>query len=96
MIGNPNYNALMHEVCVGRGWCGGIVNDKPSHVDDFIPETGLVSAEQFIEWLFQADGVDPSSEPDKWAKHKDALREAFVRHMGADVVDASALKRDVS
>ena len=96
MIGNPNYNSLMHEVCVGRGWCGGIVNDKPSHVDDFIPETGPVSAEQFIEWLFQADGVDPSSEPTKWAKHKNALREAFVRHMGADVIDASALKWDVS
>lgn len=86
----------MHEVCVGRGWCGGIVNDKPSHVDDFIPETGPVSAEQFVEWLLRADGVDPSSEPVKWAKHVDALREAFVRHMGADVIDASALKWDVS
>lgn len=96
MSGNPDYNALMHEVCVGRGWCGGIVNGKPSHVDDLIPETGPVSAEQFVEWLFQADGVDPSSEPAKWAKHKDALREAFVRHMGADVIDASALKWDVT
>jgi hypothetical protein len=66
MTGNPNYNALMHDVCVGRGWCGGIVNGQPSHVDHLIPEAGPVSAEQFVD------------------------------HMGADVVDASALKWDVS
>jgi len=96
MSGNLNYNALMHEVCVDCGWCGGIVNSEPSHVDDFIPETGSVSAEQFVNWLFQADGVDPLSDRAKWTKHQDRLREAFVRHMGADVVDASALKWDVS
>ncbi|AXU19141.1 hypothetical protein C7W88_09050 [Novosphingobium sp. THN1] len=96
MSGNPAYNALMHEVCVGRGWCGGIVNGKPSHVDDFIPETGPVSADQFVEWLFLADGVDPSSDPAKWERHKAGLREAFVRHMGAEMLDASALKWDVS
>ncbi|WP_155006405.1 hypothetical protein [Sphingomonas hengshuiensis] len=86
----------MRDVCVGKGWCGGIVNGEPCHVDYLIPETGSVSAEQFVEWLFQAEGLDPSSEPAKWGKHKDGLREAFVRHMGADVVDASALKWDVS
>ncbi|WP_260926800.1 hypothetical protein [Novosphingobium sp. 9] len=94
MVGNPDYNSLMHEVCVDRGWCGGIVDNRPSHVDDFIPKTGPVSAEQFVDWLFLADGVDPSSEPAKWQKHKIGLREAFVRHMGADVVDASKLKSD--
>jgi hypothetical protein len=92
MSGNPDYNALMYDVCVGLGWCGGIVDGQPSHVDDLIPEAGPVSAEQFVEWLFQAEGLDPSSEPAKWKKHKDSLREAFVRHMGADVVEASALK----
>lgn len=96
MAGNPDYNALMHDVCVGKGWCGGIVNGELSHVDFLIPETGPVSAEQFVEWLFQAEGLDPSTEPAKWKKHKDGLREAFVRHMGAGVVDASALKWNVS
>ena len=96
MSGNPAYNALQHDVCIGRGWCGGIVDGKPCHVDDFIPEVGPVSAEQFVEWLFQAEGLDPSSEPEKWQKHKDGLRQAFVQHMGAEVVDASALKLDVS
>ncbi|WP_029623204.1 hypothetical protein [Sphingomonas elodea] len=89
------YNALMHEVCVERGWCGGIVDDQPSHVDDFLPEAGPVTAEQFVEWLFQAEGVDASSDPATWGKHKDGLRAAFVRHMGGDLVDASVLKWDV-
>lgn len=95
MNGDPRYNALMEEVSVQYGWCGGIVNDKPSHVDDFIPASGQVSASQFVEWLFLADGVDPASEPQKWTKHKDRLRDAFIRHMGADTVDASALRWDI-
>jgi len=95
MSENPAYNALMHEVCVGFGWCGAVVNGEPSHVDDLIPAVGPVSAEQFVDWLFQADGIDPQSEPAKWQKHKASLREAFVRHMGTDLVDASALKWDV-
>jgi len=53
----PRYNALMYEVCVGRGWCGGIVNGQPSHVDDFIPESGPVTADQFVDWLFMATDV---------------------------------------
>jgi len=92
MTENPDYSSLMHDVCVRRGWCGGIVDGKPSHVDDFIPEAGPVSAEQFVDWLFLADGVDPSSDPAKWQRHKDDLREVFVLNMGADVVDASSLK----
>ncbi len=95
MSENPAYNALMHEVCVGFGWCGAVVNGEPSHVDDLIPTVGPVSAEQFVDWLFQAEGIDAQSEPAKWQKHKGSLREAFVRHMGADLVDASALKWDV-
>jgi hypothetical protein len=95
MNSNPNYNALMHEICVGKGWCGGIVDEKPSHVDDLIPDTGPVSADQFVDWLFVAEGLDPLSEADKWQKHKDGLKDAFVRHMGADVIDASALKWDL-
>lgn len=85
----------MHEVCVERGWCGGLVHGQPSHVDDLLPEAGPATAEQFVEGLFQAEGVDPSSDPAKWGKHKDWLREAFVRHMGGNMVDASALKWDV-
>lgn len=82
----------MHEVCIQRGWCGGFVDGKPTHVDDFIPESGRVTAEQFVDWLFRADGMDPTIEIGQWQKHKDGLKNAFIHHMGADVVDASVLK----
>jgi hypothetical protein len=92
MSGSTNYNSLMHEVCVERGWCGSILDGKPTHVDDFIPANGTVSAAQFVDWLFLADGMDPNAEPARWQAHKEGLRAVFVRHMGSDVVDASRLK----
>ena len=88
------YNRLMHEVCVGHGWCGGIVDGAPSHVDDFVPEKGPVTADQFVDWLFLAEGVDLVEEHDRWADQKTALIGAYVRHLGSDRVDASRLKWD--
>ena len=94
MSGNPNYNALMQELCVGKGWCGSVINGEPSHVDDLIPDTGPVSADQFVDWLFLAESYEQALEP-KVKINRRVLREAFVRYMGSDVVDASELKWDV-
>jgi hypothetical protein len=84
------YEALQHEVCVALGFCGSVVDGKPSHVDFFIPEQGPVSADEFVEWVFLAEGMDPDE--DAATKHAASLREAFVRHMGDDIVEASRLK----
>lgn len=48
------YDALMHEVCVKHGWWDGIVNGRPSHVHDLIPEPGPITADRFVDWLFMA------------------------------------------
>ncbi|CAH0353714.1 hypothetical protein [Sphingobium sp. CECT 9361] len=85
------FDALMHEVCVERGWCGAIVNDRPMHVTDFLPESGTVTADQFVGWLFDADGVNPDVDREKWQKHIDGLRNAFIRHMGGCSVDVQML-----
>ncbi len=95
MAQEAGYNALMHEVCVGRGFCGSVVDGVPLHVDQFIPDSGLVTAEQFVGWPFQAEGMVPDTEPEKWRPHKDGLRDAFIRHMGGDAVEAQRLKWDV-
>lgn len=92
MTPKSGYDAQLHEVCVGLGWCGGGVDGEPRHVGMFIPTSGPVTAGQFVDRLFQAEGMDPSDEPERWLKHKKALREAFIRHMGGEVVDARALK----
>ena len=89
--GSP-FDRLMDEVCVERGWCGGIVDGMPRHVTDFLPATGVVSADQFALWLFEAEGVDPDEDRPKWQPHLDGLKAAFVRHLGAQRVDVSELE----
>lgn len=84
----PGYDALMHEVCVGYGYCGCMKDGKSIHVDDFIPSEGPVTADQFVEWVFLADNRNPNLGPEA---HKRAIRAAFVKHMGEDVVDAKLL-----
>lgn len=84
---NAPYAGLLNEACVGLGFCGSAVDGKPLHVSDFIPESGLVSADQYADWTLMAEGLDPDCE-DQW---RTVLKAAFVRHMGSDVVDAEAL-----
>jgi hypothetical protein len=91
MVKKTAYNDLMREVSES-GWCGSVVDDEVRHVDFFIPERGRVTATQFVDWLFLADGMDPGADLHKWQKHKDRLRQAFASHMGSEVVDASQLK----
>lgn len=91
MSGRVAFDRLMHEVCVERGWCGGIVEGQHRHVTDFLPSEGSVSAAQFAAWLFEADGVDPDEDRSKWQPHVERLKKAFVRHMGADQVDVGRL-----
>lgn len=85
---NTAYARLMNRVCVGLGYCGCVKNDKPLHVDDFIPPYGMVTADQFVDWVILADNLNPNLAP---SEHKRAIRAAFVEYMGADVVDATRL-----
>ena len=82
----------MHEVCVEWGFCGCIKHARQMHVDLFIPSDGPVTADQFVEWVFLADDMNPSLEPERWDRHKAAIRAAFVQHMGSEVIDASRLR----
>lgn len=83
----------MDFVCVEWGCCGSIHRDgTPLHVTLFIPAEGPVTADQFVDWVFLAEGLNPNSEPEKWQTHKDAIRAAFVAHMGGETADARALR----
>ncbi|NEX94907.1 hypothetical protein [Caulobacter sp. 17J65-9] len=92
MMIKTGYDALWDVVCVTWGFCGCVKNDKPLHVDDLIPPSGPVSADQFVEWVFLADNLNPNSEPEKWQRHRAAIRAAFIEHMGGEVVDADRLR----
>jgi hypothetical protein len=88
--GKSGYDALMNEVCVGWGYCGCMKRDQPLHVHLLIPPEGPMTADQFVEWVFLADDLNPNLGPES---HRRALRAAFVKHMGSEVVDAKELHR---
>jgi len=92
---NEPFRKLMDVVCVEWGFCGGAKNGKFLHVTDLVPHAGKVTADQFVEWVFLADGMNPNSEPEKWQRHKDAIRSAFVLHMGGETVSAERLRYEI-
>jgi len=84
---NIDFVRLMNELCVGLGCCGGIRDGQPSHVTDFIPAAGPVTAKDFANWALLAEGLDPLVELDL----RRAIVNAFVRHMRTSTVDATEL-----
>jgi hypothetical protein len=84
------YEALLNELCAGMGWCGSVVDGAQQQVDRLIPAKGDVTATQFADWLFEAEGANPALVP---KAQRRAVMAAFVRHLGSDVVDAGDLRR---
>ena len=93
--GKDGFDALMDEVCVGLGFCG-TVKDYPLHVTHIIPTSGPVTADQFVDWVFLADDMNPNVDRERWAPIRHKIRAAFVKFMGAETVDATMLQWDIS
>ena len=91
-MGRPNkFDGMMYELIVGLAWdCRCFKNGEPVNIRDFIPETGSVSADQFARWVIMAEGLDPAQK--KYRRRIPELKAVFVKHMGAEVVDASRLR----
>ncbi|WP_411287552.1 hypothetical protein [Phenylobacterium sp.] len=53
------YDKLLEEVCVRLGFCGSVVDGQPLHVDQFLPQSGVLTNEEFADALFKAEGWDP-------------------------------------
>lgn len=87
-MAKPNkFNGMLREYCVDFGFCGSIKNEKAIHVTDLIPKTGIISAEDFVEWLCDAEIM---GEHDR-VKYRDKLKTIFIKHMGGSEVDAKQL-----
>lgn len=84
------FDLLLWHICVGSGWCGGIVGGVPTHVTDLLPKSGTVTARQFAELAIRADGW-PDGEPFE-EKHLHQLETAFITRMGAASAEAEALQ----
>lgn len=81
------YAELLNKICVRLGFCGSSEDGKRLHVSSFIPETGVVSADQFAEWVVLAEGMDPLTN-----LHLAEIKRVFINHMGAAEVDAEMLR----
>ena len=88
----PGYDSLMREVCAVWGFCGCMKQGQALHVDLIIPPSGPVTADQFVDWVFLADNLNPNLQPERWERHKAAIKAAFVQHMGGETVDARELR----
>ena len=80
------YEKLLEEVCVRLGFCGSVVEGQPLHVDQFLPQSGVLTNEAFADALFKAEGWDPAGSEAQ--NFRSSVREAFVRHMGGSEMDA--------
>lgn len=93
-MGRPNaFDGMLHECCVGLGWCGTVKHGEVLHITQFIPEEGPVTAEEFAAWVIRSDGIDlgaiSRAQRNSWMQQ---LKTVFIQHMGADVIDAKLLR----
>jgi hypothetical protein len=93
MAAKTGFDALMREVC--ENWCLGQDMGETGNLSDvrrFFPETGTVTADQFVDWVLLASRPDARGPAPIWQRGRIAIREAFVRCMGGEAVDARALR----
>ncbi|RZJ05992.1 MAG: hypothetical protein EON89_01410 [Brevundimonas sp.] len=83
------YDNLLEDLCARLGFCGSVVDERPMHVDDLLPRSGIVTAEIFADALFRAEGWDP--EGSEAGTFRSSVRDAFVRHFGGTEIDAALL-----
>lgn len=82
---------LMWDICVAGGWCGGIVDGKPTTVGDLLPASGTMTAQDFARLAVQADGWPAAVPPDE--RHLRWLEAKFIEHLGGPSVDVEVLRR---
>lgn len=87
-----DFDRLLRAVCVEYGFCGSLQDNEPLHVTDFIPDRERVSVDQFIDWLYMAEGESRSGNPSTMIL-QEKLRSCFIGYMGADSVAACRLKQ---
>lgn len=88
------FHTLIDEIGLKWGLGGCVKEGQQVHVSLFIPSKGLVSADQFVDWTLLANNINPNSHLPRSDRLKQCVRDAFVRHMGAELVDARRLSWD--
>jgi hypothetical protein len=87
------FEALMQVVaaewCLGQGFGP---DGESIDLTRYVPESGVVSADDFVRWAFEASDVAFDDPAPRWQRAKAEIRAAFVTHMGGETVDAARLR----
>lgn len=89
MARKTGFDALVH--FVAARWCMGDSLGDPAGFRRFIPGSGTVTADQFVEWVCLASAPEVRGPEPRWQRARTEIRAAFIEHMGGETVDASAL-----
>jgi hypothetical protein len=89
------FDLLLWDICVGSGFCGGLVNDEPTHVTDLLPATGMIHAREFAELAIRAE-CDRQSPPHKHLRWIALLEAKFIQHMKSASVPAETLVQNLA
>lgn len=84
------YDELLKEICVELGVCGSTVDGQALHIDMLIPHHGTLTAHEFVQCVFQAEGMDHKGA--SAMKFAGLLRDTFIRHMGGETANAALLR----
>lgn len=95
LVSPTPFDLLLRDVSVRLGFCGGLVNDMPTHVTDLLPANGVVTAEGFAKLAISAE-CDQRSSPDKELRWEAMLAAAFIEHFGAASVPAASLVQNLA
>ncbi|MFL6846208.1 MAG: hypothetical protein ACJ8ER_15165 [Allosphingosinicella sp.] len=88
------FDRLLWDICVKSGFCGGIVNGEPTHVEDLLPKDGLISAETFARLAIRAEGDAPVDD-ERHSRWMRMLEAKFIQHFGPQPVPAERLRRNL-
>ncbi|WP_260482613.1 hypothetical protein [Sphingomicrobium flavum] len=82
-------------VCVAYGWCGSFFDGKMQKAEDYLPKTGVVTAQDYQAAVFKAEGASLDGEPfegdAKLKSDGSYIIDLFRKEFGSDAVPAEEI-----
>lgn len=80
---------LIFDICASYGLCGHAREGRLVCVDDFLPASGMITADEFALAAIRGDGWQGDEDEDFIREWKKSVRALFIEYMGAESVDVA-------
>lgn len=80
---------LIFDICAFYGLCGHAHEGRLVCVDDYLPASGMISADEFALAAIRGDGWQGNEDEDFIRNWKRYVRALFIDYMGAEAVDVA-------